>query len=103
MMMNEDVIPYVLVENKETGHQAIRLTTGPYSSIMYTYGKVEFEDPDLFDDTPPKIKFEYEIIEDYGIKYNKETFEHYIGDLLVQLLESGVENNDITYTGGIDE
>jgi hypothetical protein len=102
-MNEESTIQYVLVENQETGHQAIRLTEGPYSSIMYTYGKVEFEDPDSFEVTPPKIKFEYEIIDDMNIKYNKEAFENYIGDLLVELLRHGIENNDITYTGGIDE
>ena len=51
----------------------------------------------------PTLKFEYEMIEDIDTVYNKEAFEKYIGDLLVELIQYGLENNDITYTGGVDE
>ena len=95
-MLDSDV-GYVLVENKETGHQAIKLTNDPYSGIMFVYGKVELNDDS------PTLKFEYEMIEDIDTVYNKEAFEKYIGDLLVELIQYGLENNDITYTGGVDE
>lgn len=93
---------YTILESKIDGMQAIKLTDEPYSGIIYTYGKVEFV-PDEENDKLT-IKFDYEI-HDMNSKQlgNKEPFEKYIGDILQEIIHKGVEENSLTYTGGVDE
>lgn len=90
--------PFVVVENRKTGVDAIKLTSGPYSGIIYTYGKVKFDEQD---DGTCKLCFEYEV-HDNQIEYNKEEFEFYIGELLQFIMAEELQRNNITYTGGID-
>ena len=51
-----------------------------------------------------KLAFEYEIL-DYNDKtlVKMEPFETYIGKILEELIHQGIEENSITYTGGVDE
>lgn len=91
--------PFVVVENRKTGHDAIKLTSGPYSGIIYSYGKVSFDEQD--DDTC-KLNFEYEVHENH-MEYDKKEFEFYIGELLQYIMMDELQRNNITYTGGIDE
>lgn len=91
--------PFVVVENRKTGHDAIKLTSGPYSGIIYSYGKVSFDEQD---DGTCKLNFEYEVHENH-LEYDKVEFEHYIGDLLQFIMMDELQRNNITYTGGIDE
>lgn len=92
---------YVTVQSRRDGLDAIKLLDEPFSGIIYTYGKVSFEEDEANDSL--KIKFEYEILD----KNNKEMsdmkpFEKYIGDLLQELIHKGIEENNLTYTGGVD-
>jgi hypothetical protein len=91
--------PYVVMENKHNGLQAIKLTEDPFSGIMYTYGKVTIGD----DEETATIHFEYEVLEwaDKALT-DKEPFEKYIGDILTELLHEGVRDNNLTYTGGTE-
>ena len=91
--------PFVLVENRNTGHDAIKLTSGPFSGIIYSYGKVSFDPQE--DDTC-KLNFEYEVHEN-ALEYNIGEFENYIGELLQFIMMDELHKNNITYTGGIDE
>jgi hypothetical protein len=95
-------LPIVVMESKNTGLQAIKLTEGPFEGIIFTYGKVEFDEDETNDRV--SIKFEYEIL-DYAEKglTDKKPFEKYIGDILTELIHQGIANNDLVYTGGIDE
>ena len=90
--------PHVVMENSQNGIQAIKLTEEPYSGIIFTYGKVEFiEDGDKL-----RIKFDYDVHDNAGKDCESKEFEQYLGDFLQELIVWGVVNNDITYTGGID-
>lgn len=91
--------PFVVVENRKTGHDAIKLTSGPFQGIIYSYGKVEFDEQA---DGTCKLKFEYEVY-DSDNDYNKEEFEFYAGQLLEFIIMDELQRNNITYTGGIDE
>jgi len=95
-------LPFVVVESRADGLEAIKLTEEPFAGIIYNYGKVSFDE----DETNDKItiKFEYDIL-DYGTKAltDPAPFEKYIGDLLTELIHRGVAENDLTYTGGVDE
>lgn len=95
-------LPITVLENKHNGINAIKLTEGAFSGIIYSYGKIEFdEDPE---NDVVKLNFEYDII-DYADKQlsDKKPFEQYIGDILVELIHQGISNNDLVYTGGVDE
>lgn len=90
--------PFVVVENKITGHDAIKLTSGPYSGIIYSYYGISFEEQD---NGTCKMKFQYEVHEN-PIEYVKSEFEHYIGDLAQYILMEELQKNNITYTGGTE-
>jgi hypothetical protein len=92
---------YQVLEHRHSGLQAIKLTEGAYEGIIYTYGKVNLE-PNEENDTL-HLKFEYEILEnaDRGMT-DMKPFENYIGDILEELLHQGVEENNLTYTGGTE-
>ena len=90
------------MESKQDGLQALQLTEGAFEGIIYTYGKVEFEEDEANDTI--HLKFDYDIL-DYADKglTDKAPFEKYIGKILEELIHEGVANNDLTYTGGVDE
>lgn len=89
--------PFVVVENRITGHDAIKLTSGPYEGIIFSYGKVSFDEQG---DTC-KLNFQYEVHENQ-IEYDKKEFEFYIGELLQFIMIDELQKNNITYTGGTE-
>lgn len=95
-------LPIVTVESLSSGLEALKLTSGPYEGIIYIYGKVDLDADEEKDQV--FVKFEYEILDyaDKGIS-DPKAFETYIGDILTELIHRGIAENDITYTGGVDE
>lgn len=73
----------------------VELLEGPYEGILYKYGRVQL----IEEDDTLRIKFEYETAD--GQRLDSK-FIQYIGPILSELIEQGVMNNNITYTGGID-
>lgn len=102
LTMKNNLRNYVTVQNRSNGHDAIKLTDGAYEGIIYSYGKVGFEEDETNDAL--KISFEYEVL-DYSDKVitDMKPFEKYIGDILQELIHEGIANNNLTYTGGVDE
>lgn len=95
-------LPFVVMENKHNGLQAIKLTEEPFSGIIYTYGQVNFDEDEINDKV--FIRFEYEILDYAGkVLTSTEPFEKYIGDILTELIHRGIAENSLTYTGGVDE
>ena len=94
--------PYTVVQSRIDGLDAIKLTEEPFSGIIYTYGKVGFEEDEA--NSTIHLKFEYEIL-DYNQKHltDKKPFENYIGKILEDLIHEGIAENNLTYTGGVDE
>lgn len=92
---------HVVLENKHNGTHAIKLLEEPYSGIIISYGKVSFDTNE--DDDVLKLAFDYEVHDDRGIEYDKVQFENYLGDFLQELIMYGLEKNDITYTGGVED
>jgi hypothetical protein len=100
--MDKKTFNYVTVQNKSNGMDAIKLLDEPFSGIIFTYGRVEFDVDEANDRL--KLKFEYEILEQAGKAFSDNgPFEQYIGDLLQELIHRGIEENNLTYTGGVDE
>jgi hypothetical protein len=95
-------LPIQVLEHKENGLQAIKLLEEPFSGIIYTYGKVDLEEDE--ENSVLRLKFEYSVI-DYASKVlaDEGPFEAYIGKILEQLIHQGLQENSLTYTGGVDE
>jgi hypothetical protein len=93
--------PHAIVENRNSGVDAIKLLEEPYSGIIFTYGKVSIEEDE--ENQTARIKFEYDVLDDANKSWAKEPFEQYLGDFLQELLRDGLERNSLTYTGGVDE
>jgi len=100
-MTQRPELPVQTLENKYNGVQALRLTSGPFEGIIYTYGKVSFDENEVQDNI--KFHFEYDIWDNAGKEFTDPApFEKYIGDILVEMIHRGLEDNNITYTGGVD-
>ncbi len=95
-------LPIRILENKRNGLSAVQLTDEPYSGIIYSYGKVSLDADE--ETSTLKINFDYEV-HDMNSKVitDKKPFEEYIGKILEELIHLGVQDNSITYTGGVDE
>ena len=92
---------YVLLESKYDGKEALQLTCEPYSGIIFSYGKVSFTEDE--ENSVLKMHFEYEIHDRANKVFDVKIFENYLGDLLQELIHEGIEENSLTYTGGVDE
>ena len=69
--------PFTVLEDG-VGHYRLKLTEGPYAGIIFSYGKVTFDEQG---DTC-KMHFEYDVHDDAGVPYVKEELEQYLGSML---------------------
>ena len=90
--------PFTVLEDG-VGHYRLKLTEGPYAGIIFSYGKVSFDESD----DHCKMNFEYEVHEDDGVTYIKEELEQYLGEMLQLIIIEQLQKNMVSYTGGVDE
>jgi hypothetical protein len=80
----------------------IKLLDGPYKDTTFKYGKVKFEEKD----EQMYLLFAYDVLESIGHKPNKlqkdSNFKNHIGDLLVEIMSSNLEQDIIDETGTDD-
>ena len=79
------------------GYYKIRFTNPPYNNVTFSFDKVELVEHG----DGVKLKYTYYIHE--GIITDKQGFDEYLGDFLVELIDQGLLNNDLIYTGGVDD
>ena len=89
-------IDYCFIYPKEDAAAVhIRFLDGPYKDTVYKYGKVKFEEKN----DQIYLLFGYDVIESDVMKPRKlekdEAFKNYIGDLLVELMSSNIEQEII--------
>ena len=86
--------------DKETVH--IKFLDGPYKDTTFKYGKVKFEEKD----EQMYLLFAYDVLESIVSKpkkLEKDTdFKNYIGDLLVEIMSSNIEQEIIDEVGTND-
>lgn len=91
--------PYKVLEKKNDSNvEALMLTEGIHKGIIFSYGKVKFEEKE--DEEKLKIHFDYEIHDDGGVLFEQEELEKELGDFLMELLQEQLINNEVVYTGG---
>ena len=80
----------------------IKLLDGPYKDTIFKYGKVKFKE----ENEQVYLLFAYDVLESPIMKPKKmekdEAFKNYIGDLLVELMSSNIEQEIIDETGTSD-
>ena len=80
----------------------IKLLEGPYKGTIFKYGKVKFKE----ENEQIYLLFAYDVLEspiDKPRKMEKdEKFKNYLGDLLVEIMGSNIEQEVIDETGTND-
>jgi hypothetical protein len=96
-------IDYCFVYPKNDGTSVhVRLLTGPYKDTLFKYGKVKFDekDGDMY------LLFRYDVLESTVMKPSKmekdANVKQYLGDLLVEIMSSNIEQDIIDETGTDD-
>jgi hypothetical protein len=92
------------LESKISGKVAIQLLDEPFTGVIISYGKVAFDEiREDVDNEVAVLKFEYALHDDGGLTFLDEDLESRLGEILIELLEEGVRDNSLIYTGGTDE
>lgn len=94
---------YCYIYPKDDGQAVhIRLLQGTYKDTIFKYGKVKFEEKD----GQMYLLFAYDVLESTYDKPKKmekdESFKNYIGDLLVEIMGSNIEQEVIDEVGTND-
>jgi hypothetical protein len=100
--------PHQVVKHKDAvGVDAIKLLAEPYSGIIVSYGKVSFDTiRGDADEEHVTMKFDYTMHESAGKDFTAKQlkdFEVYLGEFLRDLIIYGIKENNIAYTGGVDD
>ena len=92
------MIEYEEVGDLPDGTIKIKFTTIPFDGIIIALAGVSFVEE--LDEV--KLHYEYKVIE-HTQYFNKEELDVFVGDFVMQEITSGIEKNDLIYTGGVDE
>jgi len=96
-------LDYCFIYPKDDGTSVhIKFLEGPYKSTVFKYGKVKFKE----EDEQVYLLFAYDVLESPVMKPAKlekdGDFKNYIGDLLVEIMSSNIEQEVIDETGTSD-
>lgn len=96
-MTNDD---FEIVGYLPNGAHKLKFTSNVFQGIIFTIGKVSFSETDNGHSTT--LQFEYDVLE-HSEPFAKDLLDKAVGDLVIHLLEEGVKDNSLVYTGGVDE
>ena len=86
-------IEFEIVGYLPSGQSKLKFTNTIFDDIIITLGKVSFDEGILH--------YDYNVIE-HSSDFVKKDLDQKVGDLIMQMLEDGIRDNDLVYTGGID-
>lgn len=84
-------IDYIVVEKPSSDFYSIKILTGEYAGVIYTYGAVSF-DEECDDEDAPTLSFDFKVesgLTDVVLETD-ETFCTLIGDVLVDIIEQNL-------------
>lgn len=103
-MTQQKVRPHKVLQKRGGSlTEALMLTEGKHRGIIFSYGKVKLNEETVGDELRLQLKYDYEVHDDGGVFYKKEELEQELGDFLVELIGSQIEDNEVVFTGGVDE
>ena len=96
-------IDYCFIYPKDDGTAVhIKLLEGPYKDTLFKYGKVKFKE----ENEQVYLLFAYDVLESTVDKPSKlekdDKFKNYLGDLLVEIMGSNIEQEVIDEVGTSD-
>jgi hypothetical protein len=89
--MEYEVIDYFDADGEQV--IAISINGGEFEGAIFSYGKVEFPNPD-----EPTLSFDYTVHEG---DTSSPAFKQVMGDILVEILEDSLRNKETVFSGGI--
>lgn len=92
-------IEYEIVGHLPNGQNKLKFTNTDFNDIILSIGGIEF----IEGDDEANMKFDYDIYEGSVPEERSEEFKNLLGDFIIQSIEQGIKNNDLIYTGGVDE
>ena len=93
----DDIITFV--EKPSSDLYSIKVKEGPYTGVIYTYGKVQLLEDESAAELKLKFKFHIEVAPPgFTIKELEEDkdFKNFMGDVLSKLLEEKIYNDELT-------
>ena len=81
------LMKYKFVKGKNTGESAIQIDEGKYTDVVFTYGKVGFNELE----NECRLYFDYLVLDKEEIVEDHDDFKEVIGDILVDVLENHAE------------
>lgn len=87
-----------LLDITPSGFTRIKVKTGRFSGVVYSYGAVAFEE--LADEL--KLKFEYNILENEQLIDDVSEFKQLTGDILLAMIDKQLSASEVIYHGGKD-
>lgn len=96
---NGEEILYELVGTTDSGNYKIKFTNTKFNDIILSIYGIEF----IENDDQANMKFDYDIHEGEISDEDAEEFKQLMGDFILQTIQVGLKNNDLVYTGGVDE
>ena len=96
-------LDYCFIYPKEDGQSVhIKFLEGPYKGTIFKYGKVKFQEKD----EQVYLLFAYDVLESPVNKPKKlekdADFKNYLGDLLVEIMSSNIEQEIVDEVGTDD-
>jgi hypothetical protein len=89
---------YEIVGQLPNGAHKLKFTDNEFRDIVFSIGKVSFDEKE----GEHIMHYQYDVLE-HKDPYEKDLLDKAVGDLVVHLLEEGIKDNSLVYTGGVDE
>ena len=96
-MKLDDIVTFV--EKPSSELYSLKVIDGPYTGVIYTYGKVQVRENQEHDNAKVKFKFHIELAPPgFTIKQleEDEDFKNFMGDILIELIEEKMYNDELT-------
>lgn len=90
------IITHETVGYTETGEFKIKFTNTAFDDIIFSIGKVNFEEKD-----PAVLHFDYDIHEGVVPDEKLGEFKQLMGDFIIQAIAQGIKDNSLIYSGGV--
>lgn len=87
-----------VLSEQTDGQHHIEFICGEYCGVIFRLGAVSFSPDDEC-----TMSYDYDILHQPHENFSIDNFEQHVGDIIVELIKKQLEDNDLIYTGGIDE
>ena len=97
--MKQNKTKFVYVQRDVDDFSCIKLTSGKFSDIIYTYGKVKFAEEENNEGRLP-LQFTYNVQRNpNNLDTEGEEFRNVIGDILIDVMEEQLEKSKLNING----